>query len=188
MLGAGWYKGLMGICKRRNNYGKQTAFLMQMVVRYEDGSSQLVISDPSWRGADSPIVFSEIYDGEIRDDRLMKDDRVYGAAFADGSRPVETVAYPMNALEAQGNCRVQEIEEVPVKQVITTPKGETVLDFGQNIAGYVSFHIHALPVRPGGFVAGGQRTFSGNGDSVHAPFQNGTDPGFHLLKKGFGAA
>lgn len=145
MLGAGWYKGLMGICKRRNNYGKQTAFLMQMVVRYEDGSSQLVISDPSWRGADSPIVFSEIYDGEIRDDRLMKDDRVYGAAFADGSRPVETVAYPMNALEAQGNCRVQEIEEVPVKQVITTPKGETVLDFGQNMTGRIHVRTHGKP-------------------------------------------
>ena len=50
-------------------------------------------------------------------------------------------------LEAQGNCRVQEIEEVPVKQVITTPKGETVLDFGQNMTGRIHVRTHGKPRR-----------------------------------------
>ena len=67
MLGAGWYKGVMGLTKARNNYGDQTGFAMQLLVRYEDGTQETVCTNDGWKGADSPIVFSEIYDGEIYD-------------------------------------------------------------------------------------------------------------------------
>lgn len=38
-----------------------------MVIRYEDGTEETVVTDESWNGADAPVVFAEIYDGEIYD-------------------------------------------------------------------------------------------------------------------------
>jgi alpha-L-rhamnosidase len=70
MLGAGWFKGVMGLTKARNNYGDRTAFAMQAVLHYEDGTSETVTTDSSWVGADSPVVFAEIYDGETYDASL----------------------------------------------------------------------------------------------------------------------
>ena len=59
--------GLAGLAKRRNHYGENTALLAQMVIRYEDGTEETVVTDESWNGADAPVVFAEIYDGEIYD-------------------------------------------------------------------------------------------------------------------------
>ena len=70
MLGAGWYKGVMGLTKARNNYGDQTAFAMELHVLYEDGEKEVICTDESWLGADSPVIFAEIYDGEIYDAHL----------------------------------------------------------------------------------------------------------------------
>ena len=70
ILAAGWYKGKMGfegLAKRRNHYGENTALLAQMVIRYEDGTEETVVTDENWNGADAPVVFAEIYDGEIYD-------------------------------------------------------------------------------------------------------------------------
>ena len=70
MLAPGWYKGVMGLTKARNNYGDQTAFTMELLIRYTDGTTESVYTDPSWKGCDSPVVFAEIYDGETYDAAL----------------------------------------------------------------------------------------------------------------------
>lgn len=180
-LGAGWYKGMMGFILERNNYGDRTALLMQMVIRYEDGTQDVIVSDESWLGCDSPVTFAEIYDGEHYDARLeqpgwdapgfvpviggpaamqpaapardrltqgltdeeKETQRVHAAAYQPADtlwRPVSTVAFPMSALTAQPGSHVTITEEFPAK-VIVTPKGETVLDFGQNLTGWVRFRV-----------------------------------------------
>ena len=63
-------KALMGLTKARNNYGDQTAFTMELLIRYTDGTTESVYTDPSWKGCDSPVVFAEIYDGETYDAAL----------------------------------------------------------------------------------------------------------------------
>ncbi len=70
LVGAGYYKGEMGFLHLRNYYGTRTGFLCQLRIVYEDGSREEVCTDESWQGRDSPILFSEIYDGEIYDARL----------------------------------------------------------------------------------------------------------------------
>ncbi len=141
MLGAGWYKGKMGFEGRRNNYGKQTAFLCQLVIIYEDGTHQIVVSDETWKGFDAPVVFSEIYDGETYDARKeIKDWNRF--TFDDTTwRPVEIIAYDKAVLTAQAGCRVKEITEIPAKKILTTPEGDTVIDFGQNLTGWVTFKV-----------------------------------------------
>lgn len=130
-LGAGWYKGEMGFLHNRNNYGRRTAFLCQIEIEYEDGSRETFVSDASWQGEDTPVVFSEIYHGETYDARLPYANR----------RPVAVVPYEMGNLEAQSGCRVRVMNTLPVQRIIKTPRGETVLDFGQNLTGFVRFSV-----------------------------------------------
>ncbi len=174
MLGAGWYKGKMGFLHLRNNYGEQTAFLMQMVVRYKDGTEEIFITDESWQGCDAPVLFSEIYDGEIYDSRLeiegwsevtgerdaaaqtgagsgeaqVCDD---GAALTDstGWHSVELVEYSKDILTAQAGSRVKKMESFAVKKLFVTPQGDTVLDFGQNLTGWVEFELPAEQAKSG---------------------------------------
>lgn len=130
-LGAGWYKGEMGFLHNRKNYGGQTAFLCQIEIEYEDGSRETFGSDGSWQAEDTPVVFSEIYHGETYD---------AGLPFAN-LRPVTVVPYDKTVLEAQSGCRVRVTDTFPVREIIKTPRGETVLDFGQNLTGFVRFSV-----------------------------------------------
>lgn len=131
LLGAGWYKGEMGFLHNRNNYGKKTAFLCQIELYYTDGSREMLCSDASWQGQDTPVLFSEIYHGETYDARQD---------FCN-PHPVSTVPFTMACLEAQSDCRVRVMETFPVRKIIKTPRGETVLDFGQNLTGCVRLSV-----------------------------------------------
>lgn len=70
MLGAGWYKGVMGLTRSRNNYGDTTAFAMQLTLVYADGTRETVNTGPAWQGTKAPVIFSEIYHGETYDAAL----------------------------------------------------------------------------------------------------------------------
>lgn len=170
MLGAGWYKGDMGSARTRNHYGKQNAFSCHIVVRYEDGGSDMYLSDLSWEWTHSPILFSEIYDGEIYDARLeipgwnepgavrempsdqrgvrLQDDvrttRRGAAGWREDERwrAVDEVSFPCGALTAQSGCRVKIKERIPAKSLRRTPGGDLIVDFGQNMAGWIEFAVH----------------------------------------------
>ena len=137
MLAAGWYKGVMGLTKARNNYGDRTGFAMELILTYEDGSRVHIYTDENWKGCDSPIVFSEIYDGEIYDQSL----EIPGWAEAEdpSGRWQNTVVVPFDTrvIRAQSGSRVKVMDRLPVKRLFTTPKGENVLDFGQNMTGRI---------------------------------------------------
>lgn len=141
-VGCGWSKGeLAGWLGRRNIYGSRTALLFQMLVRYTDGREQLVISDQSWKAADSPILYSEIYHGETYDARLEQwgwdlpgfDDSLWES--------VQVIEQDMSVLTAQDGLPVRRQETFKPVSMFTTPKGERVIDFGQNMAGWVKFIV-----------------------------------------------
>lgn len=159
LVGAGWYKGKMGFLHLRNNYGEQTAFLMQLVIRYRDGRQEYFVTDENWTGHDAPVLFSEIYDGELYDARM--ESKVWKIDTGESKRtkadncenenakkkeeiwnPVEIVSFPKNVLTPQAAAKVKVMETLAVQQIITTPHGETVLDFGQNLTGWVQFIVH----------------------------------------------
>ena len=142
-INAGWYKGKMGfpsLVRRHNHYGERAAFACELHLEYENGSRAIVATGGDWKGAPGPVVFSEIYDGEACDARLEVEDwgsSEYGSAWRD----VDVVDFDAAALVAQAGCRVKVHERLPVREIITTPEGDTVLDFGQNLAGWVEFTV-----------------------------------------------
>ena len=145
MLAAGWYKGVMGLTKARNNYGDRTGFGMELLLRYMDGSEEIIYTDDSWEGADSPVIFSEIYDGETYDSALeipgWADADAFSGAPSDRWRKTVPVSFDTSVLRAQSGARVKMMDTLPCQEIIRTPKGEVVLDFGQNMAGRI--HVTA---------------------------------------------
>ncbi|NLW11816.1 MAG: family 78 glycoside hydrolase catalytic domain [Clostridiaceae bacterium] len=139
IVGAGWYKGKMGFVGLRNLYGDKTALLAQLLIRYQDGTEEIIASDESWKGSDSPIVFSEIYDGESYDASLEQEgwDQT---GFNDADwQSTTTVCFDYSVLTAQRASAVREMETLQVQELMTTPQGDLVLDFGQNLSGWIHF-------------------------------------------------
>ena len=142
VLGAGWYKGLMGFLDLRNNYGTKTAFLCQILVRYEDGTEEWIISDASWICGDAPVIFSEIYHGEHYDARL--ENPLWGSVQYDESdvQNAAELAFGFSSLTAQPTCRIRCETILPAVQLIKTPEGDRVIDFGQNLTGWPEFVLN----------------------------------------------
>ncbi|TVY08814.1 alpha-L-rhamnosidase [Paenibacillus cremeus] len=141
VLGNGWYGGFLGWKDKKQLYGDQTALLVQLHVTYTDRREDVIVSDEQWKTAGSPILMSEIYHGETYDARLETpgwslssfNDSEWGNATA--------FSIDKSIIIAQENVPVQKAEALKPIALITTPKGETVLDFGQNMVGWVRFTV-----------------------------------------------
>lgn len=141
-VGAGWYKGdLAGWLGRRNVYGARTALIAQLMVAYADGREAVILTDGSWRASEGPILRSEIYHGEAYDARLEAEGWD-GPGFDDSAwaKP-EILGEDLGRLAPRDGLPVRRHEVLKPVSLIVTPKGEKVLDFGQNIAGRVRFRV-----------------------------------------------
>ncbi len=143
LLGDGWYKGELTWLGKRNVYGDRRALLLQVHVRYEDGSEDVLVSDPSWKAATGPILMSEIYAGETYDARLEQDGWSEPEFDDSAWHECETLDLPYHQLVAQENWPTRVTEVVKPVSVIHTPAGETVLDMGQNLVGRVRLTVQA---------------------------------------------
>lgn len=131
-LADGWYRGSCGAWGLLNQYGTQTKLLAQLEMTGEDGRVTTLRTGESWQwSSDGPIRFADNQDGEVVDGRMTP-------SYNGRARVVSHGVIPT----ASNNVPVTEHERFS-PSVITTPSGKTVLDFGQNIAGYVSFSLTA---------------------------------------------
>jgi len=136
-LGDGWFRGRLGWDGKRNLYGNSLALRAQLVVRYSDGTSQTIGTDSTWKASTGPILLSDIYDGETYDARLEKTGWS-SPSYDDASwRGVRTMDGVKMALVAPVGPPVRRMREITPVKVIRTPAGETVVDFGQNMVGWV---------------------------------------------------
>jgi alpha-L-rhamnosidase len=140
-LGEGWYRGRFQI-KGRNTWGKTGAIILQMHLEYVDGSEELVVTDPTWKISTGPLLRSDIYDGEDYDARL--ETPWLSPDFSDNSWASARIYshVPLSRLVAPLGEKVKRIEALPAKRIFQTPAGETVVDFGQNMVGWVKLKVH----------------------------------------------
>ena len=137
ILGNGWYRGNIGFSGQRNFYGDQLALLLQISVTYADGRQETFGTNDKWRAATGPILMSEIYHGEVYDARLEKPGWTT-PAFDDSSwSPVKAANHRKDLLVAPEGPPVRRIEELKPVKITKTPAGETVVDMGQNMVGWV---------------------------------------------------
>ncbi|MDP4152859.1 MAG: family 78 glycoside hydrolase catalytic domain [Bacillota bacterium] len=135
-VGEGWYRGrLAGWIKRENERASiPPAIIAQIELTYADGSHELILTDKTWEAAESPVLFSNIYDGEVYDARHVDNTFYPAAEMADATTD--------NLIPQQGE-KVTEHEHLKPLRAFVTPKGEKVIDFGQNLTGYVAFTVNA---------------------------------------------
>ncbi len=145
-LGSGYYNGRVNwpsIPERRNIYGDRLGLIAELIVTYADGTETRIGTDESWRVTGSPYDRAEIYDGEVYDARRFTagwcepgfDDAAWGR--------VQIVPIDKALLTARRSVPVMVMERLAPVKLIKTPLGETVIDFGQNFAGWVRFSTSA---------------------------------------------
>ncbi|MBD9207784.1 MAG: alfa-L-rhamnosidase [Clostridiales bacterium] len=132
-LADGWYRGSCGAWGLRNQYGTQTKLYAQLEITDKSGNKAVIGTDQTWAWSnDGKIRFADNKDGEIVE---AWREPSYGGFAQETKCDVTPVS--------SNNVPVTEHERFSVQKVITTPGGAKVLDFGQNIAGYISFAVMA---------------------------------------------
>ncbi len=135
-LAGGWYTESFGFMESTSRlYGDDPAVAVQLELVYANGTTETIVTDASWRATgDGPITASGIYPGEAFDARKIISG--YSAAgFDDSSWTSVRVDAEFPTPTPRSAPAVRAIEEIAVQQVIASPSGGTILDFGQNLVG-----------------------------------------------------
>ncbi|HEY0533809.1 MAG TPA: family 78 glycoside hydrolase catalytic domain [Actinoplanes sp.] len=166
LLGNGWYRGRLGFQGRRALYGDRLAALAQLEVTTADGDVRVLATDGSWTAHESRIVADDLYDGQRTDLRRRRADEaaLVKTPAAGETRAAETKVSESEVSETKaGETAAGDVEKLPVdvldadlavlvapdgppvrttqvlpaQAVITSPSGRTLVDFGQNLVGWV---------------------------------------------------
>lgn len=135
IVGHGWYRGRPKSVWGRNPelYKEPAELIAEISLEFCDGTKETLVTDGSWEWAPSPLISSDIYDGEHYN--AEKENPIYKSVIISGNDNSPLI-------EQEGEI-VKEHEALKPLSCFVTPKGETVADFGQNITGYVEFTVNA---------------------------------------------
>jgi alpha-L-rhamnosidase len=134
----GWWRGNLGFQGKRNKYGDRTSVMGQLEITTKDGTIHTVATDGSWLAGRSPVLAGDLYNGETYDARLED------CGWAGNDEQLATVVtevFDAALLVAPDGPPVRATAELPVLEVLTTPSGKTILDFGQNLVGHIRFRV-----------------------------------------------
>jgi alpha-L-rhamnosidase len=138
-LADGWWRGNLGFQDKRNTYGDRTAAIAQLEITDGGGRITVIGTDSSWLAGRSPVLGSDLYNGETYDARL--EDGGWAGAEDAALDPVVVEDFDASVLVAPDGPPVRATEELPVSAVLGTPSGKTILDFGQNLVGHVRLRV-----------------------------------------------
>lgn len=129
-LGDGWFSGKLGVFGASKVFGSQPCVIAQIELTDENGMITEIVTDETFAWSnDGPVRFNDMKDGETYDASMVP-------SYSKLARKTQWDA----PLCCSDNVPIHEKETFSPK-VILTPDGSTILDFGQNIAGYVQFSI-----------------------------------------------
>lgn len=131
-LGNGWYNGRFGFERNpKPYYGDGLKLTAEIHILHQDGREEVIGTDESWDVERSTIIFSNIYDGEQRDDSLseVKKEKAVLVNSPKG-KLIDRISAPVHA------------QEKFVPELLHTPKGETVFDMKQNFSGIFQMRVH----------------------------------------------
>ena len=134
LLGNGWYKARFGFSafEDKGFYGNEWKLIAELHLTYADGSEEVIGTDESWQVRRSKIAFSNLYDGEHRDDTLSE-------------LPLEKAVFceaPKGELTERMSLPVTIHETFEPKELLHTPAGELVFDMGQEFTGIFKLHVN----------------------------------------------
>lgn len=138
-VGAGWYSGKFGFDGGMTNiYGDKRAISLVLDIRYEDGTEESIATDNTWNARIGPSV-AGLYDGEFYDANAEVDGWSEPGADSSGWGGSEIVDIKTEAILPQSFPHVTAQRKIVPVECFVTPSGKTVVDFGENIVGFVEF-------------------------------------------------
>jgi alpha-L-rhamnosidase len=142
ILGDGWYRGRFGFDGgRRNIYGDRLALLAQLEINYANGAAERIVTDEIWRAARGPILASDIYDGETYDARRERPGWSTTGYEDHDWVGVRALDRDFTTLVAPSGPPVRRIELLEPVTITTSPSGRTIVDFGQNLVGWLRITV-----------------------------------------------
>ena len=141
ILGNGWFRSRMARVRRKWTYGETIGAYALLTITYKNGKTLTIATDSTWKTAPSPITQTDIYDGERYDARLWQ--KGWDAASFDDRqwKNAKVIEKGTDRLIKQEGKPVRCLQELKPVRAFTTPKGEQVYDFGQNMTGWVNFRL-----------------------------------------------
>ena len=134
LLGDGWYRGSIGAKGFTCVFGKETKLLAQLEVIFDNEEKRVIPTDASWDWTNNgPILFSDLKDGEIVDNRKI----------VTYSSKVKVVKFNSNLSVSNNEAVIESCKYKPVK-MWKANSGKIVLEFPYNLAGYISFKVNAV--------------------------------------------
>ncbi|MFC4598350.1 family 78 glycoside hydrolase catalytic domain [Cohnella hongkongensis] len=139
MLGDGWHAGRIGLTGDCCSYGDRLSLLLQLEIETVGGSVMTIPSDEQFRCSFGEIVYSDLFIGEMTDARLRQDG--WSEPGFDDSNWAQAAPVPFgyDHLTAQYAEPVRAVAAIRPLRIVESPKGETIIDLGQNIAGRMRF-------------------------------------------------
>ncbi|KXJ96273.1 bacterial alpha-L-rhamnosidase-domain-containing protein [Microdochium bolleyi] len=140
----GWFSGRLGFeGGHRNIWGEQSALLSQLEIITTDGEKTTIVSDQSWHVTQGPIRLAEIYDGEhwdaTKEVAQWSSPALSSEDLSPDWEPVAILAPLARSVELTPGFAepVRRIQVVKPVALIMSPSGRHIVDFGQNLVGYV---------------------------------------------------
>jgi alpha-L-rhamnosidase len=171
LLGNGWYRGQLTWLKQRAVYGDRLAYLAQLEVSYADGTTQRVVTDGSWNAIESGVLQDDLYDGQTTDLRI-ETTGAWG--------PVDVVERDFATLVAAEGPPVRRLMNVPAREVTSIGDGKSLIDFGQNLVGWV--RLTARRTTPGQEVSVRHAEVLENGELGTRPLRGAKATDHYILK------
>jgi alpha-L-rhamnosidase len=144
VLGNGWYnhQSLAVWNFERAPWRQRPTFCLDLKIDYEDGTTQTVCTDESWKTHSGPVVFNSIYTGEHYDSR--EEIPGWNTVNYDDSKWQETVyrAAPSKNIVSQTMVPIRNVEEIAAKSIVKFNDTNYVIDLGRNIAGVTRVKLH----------------------------------------------
>ncbi|HKT55181.1 MAG TPA: family 78 glycoside hydrolase catalytic domain [Microbacterium sp.] len=133
LLGNGWYRGDLGFEGANANYGDEIAVAAALEVTFDDGTRQRITTSGEWDAATSEVVRNSLYNGQTIDARRRG---MPGEPLAVRESDIDR-----STLVAQSGPPVTRHEVLPVQRTWTSPAGKTLVDFGQNLVGWIRLSV-----------------------------------------------
>ena len=143
-MGKGWANGRFGCPAREHTKPFIDQYLLnaELHLEYDDGSTEVILTDTSWKCAPSPVLADSIYDGEVYDARKVIPHWSH-ADFCDCDWEHMIIATDLTIGQPEDRYSLPIVVKEIIKPIafLHTPSGELVLDMGQNITGWVRMKI-----------------------------------------------
>lgn len=140
MLGDGWWRGVTG-GSVKNNFGYKLHYFGQIELTYSDGTVEIIGTDESFCTSLGGLRASDMLMGDVYD-AVLEPNGWNRIDFDDSAW------HQVHLTEEHTDAELIASRSVPVREketfeaeVLTDMAGNLVLDFGQNIAGYVKMKL-----------------------------------------------